>query len=63
MTVWLSHWLKRTCLTQDVVRKPANKVCYNGGNAGTRCVAIMTNSTLQKLADSFSEGTFQLSQT
>ena len=43
----ISEKLLKTCLTQDVVRRPAIKVwiSYNGRNTGTRCVPEMTNNT------------------
>ena len=49
--------IEKNCFTQNVVRRPASKVqrSQNGGNVGTRCGS---DNTWQKLADSFSEGTF-----
>jgi len=52
---------KLTCFTQDIVRRPAGKVQINyssGTWVSTMYLKMIDN--WQKLAKSFSEGTFQL---
>ena len=63
MIVWLNLVENKTWLTQDIVRRLASKSEY-----ATTLVTLvpalylkMITNTRQKLADSFSKGTFQLS--